>query len=392
LFIYNIHSKGCTLLLFSPKKELGDFDMTQLKKRQLIKYDAVVKKNHVFILLLSGLSLIALLSMLIAVCLGTVKIPLDISYKIIAYKLFHLNADKVMSQVSPSHIDIIWQIRLPRVIMSAVVGAGLAMCGTVMQASVQNPLAEPYILGISAGASLGATFSILIGSASGALLGFGTAFWAFIGALGASFFVLILSGIGGRMSTVKMVLAGSIASALFIAISNFIVYISNDAEGIRNVTFWTMGSLAAAKWDNLALPVIGVTLCCLYFLFQSRILNTLLLGEEAAITLGIDLTKIRRLYMVITALITGLIVASCGIFGFVGLVIPHVVRSLVGSDHRRLMPGTILIGAIFLIWADLLARTILKSGELPIGIITALVGAPFFMYILFKQSFDFGSK
>lgn len=366
--------------------------MTQLKMRQSIEYDAVIKKNHAFILLLSGLSVIVLLSMLMAVCLGTVKIPPDISYKIIVYKLFHLNVDNMISQISPSYIDIIWQIRLPRVIMSAVVGAGLAMCGTVMQASVQNPLAEPYILGISAGASLGATFSLLIGSISGALFGFGTAFWAFIGALGASFFVLLLSGIGGRMSTVKMVLAGSIASALFIAISNFIVYISNDAEGIRNVAFWTMGSLAAAKWDNLALPAVGVTLCCLYFLFQSRILNTLLLGEEAAITLGIDLTKVRRLYMVITALITGLIVASCGIFGFVGLVIPHVVRGLVGSDHRRLMPGTILIGAIFLIWADVLARTILKSGELPIGIITALVGAPFFMYILFKQSFNFGSK
>jgi iron complex transport system permease protein len=374
------------------KNELGDLYMTQFKKQQSVEYDAVIKKNNLYILLLSGLGITALLSMLMAVCLGTVKIPPEISYKIIAYKLFHLNINNVMSQVSPAHMDIIWQIRLPRVIMSAVVGAGLAMCGTVMQASVQNPLAEPYILGISAGASLGATFSILIGSASGILFGLGTAFWAFIGALGASFFVMVLSGIGGRMSTVKMVLSGSIASALFIAISNFIVYISNDAEGIRNVTFWTMGSLAAAKWNNLALPVIGVALCCLYFLSQSRILNTLLLGEEAAITLGIDLTKVRRMYMVITALITGLIVASCGIFGFVGLVIPHVVRGLVGSDHRRLMPGTILIGAIFLTWADVLARIILKSGELPIGIITALVGAPFFMYILFKQSFDIGSK
>jgi iron complex transport system permease protein len=367
--------------------------MTQFNKQHALEYAAVIQKNHAFILLLSGLSVIALLSMLLAVCLGTVKIPPEIAYKIIVYKLFHLNIANVTSQLSPSHMDIIWQIRLPRVILSAVVGAGLAMCGTVMQASVQNPLAEPYILGISAGASLGATFSILIGgSAAGVLFGIGTAFWAFIGALGASFFVMALSGIGGRMSTVKMVLAGSIASALFIASSNFIIYLANDAEGIRSVTFWTMGSLAAAKWDNLALPVIGVSLCCLFFLFQSRILNTLLLGEEAAITLGINLTKVRRLYMVITALITGLIVSSCGILGFVGLVIPHVVRGLVGSDHRRLMPGTILIGAIFLTWADVLARISLKSGELPIGIITALVGAPFFMYILCKQSFDFESK
>lgn len=366
--------------------------MTHLKQQPFIKYDAVNQKNHIFLLLLTGLGILALLSMLLAVGMGTVKIPPDTAYKIIAYKLFHLNIDNVMSQVSPAHMDIIWQIRLPRVILSAVVGAGLAVCGTVMQASVQNPLAEPYILGISAGASLGATFSILIGSTAGLFFGLGTAFWAFIGALGASFFVLILSGIGGRMSTVKMVLSGSIASALFIALSNLLVYISNDAEGIRSVTFWNMGSLAAAKWDNLTLPVFGVTLCCLFFLSQSRTLNTLLLGEEAAITLGINLTKVRRLYMIITALITGLIVSVCGIFGFVGLVIPHVVRGLVGSDHRRLMPGTILIGSIFLIWTDVLARIILKSGELPIGIITALVGAPFFMYILFKQSFDFGSK
>lgn len=366
--------------------------MTQLKTPQSLEYHAVMKKNHAFVLVLLGLGIIALLSMLVAVGLGTVKIPPETAYKIMAYKLFHLNIDNVMSQVSPSHMDIIWQIRLPRVILSAVVGAGLAMCGTVMQASVQNPLAEPYILGISAGACLGATFAILIGSASGALFGIGTTFWAFIGALAASLFVMILSGIGGRMSTVKMVLSGSIASALFIALSNLIIYLSNDAEGIRSVTFWTMGSLAAAKWDNLALPVIGVTLCCLYFLFQSRILNTLLLGEEAAITLGINLTNVRRRYMIITALITGLIVSSCGILGFVGLVIPHVVRGLVGSDHRRLMPCTLLIGAIFLTWADVLARILLKSGELPIGIITALVGAPFFMYILFKQSFDFGSK
>lgn len=366
--------------------------MEHISKRRSVKYGMVIQKNHTFLLSLTALGIIVLLSMLMAVCLGTVRISPEISYKIIIYKAFHLNVANIIDQASPSHMDIIWQIRLPRVIMSAVVGAGLAVCGTVMQASVQNPLAEPYILGISAGASLGATFSILIGSASGILWGFGTAFWAFAGSLGASFFVLFLSGIGGRMSTVKMVLSGSIASALFIALSNFLVYISSDAEGIRSVTFWNMGSLAAAKWDNLALPVIGVGLCCLFFLSQFRRLNTLLLGEEAAITLGINLTKVRRTYMVITALITGLIVASCGIFGFVGLVIPHVVRGLVGPDHRRLIPGTMLIGAIFLIWADVLARTVLKSGELPIGIITALVGAPFFMYILFKQSFDFGNK
>jgi len=366
--------------------------MAQLEIPELSQYDTITKQRKLFLILVTGLVITVFTSLLLAVCLGTVQIPPSESYRIILYKMFTLNLGDVVSQASPSHMDIIWQIRFPRVLLSAIIGAGLAMCGTVMQAAVQNPLAEPSILGISAGAVLGATFSILFGGSAQVFFGLGTAFWAFSGAVAASFFVLILSGIGSQMSTVKMVLAGAMASALFIAISNFIVYMSSNAEGMRTVTFWTMGSLAGAKWDTLALPAIGITLACIFFLFQPRILNTLLLGEETAITLGVDLIKVRRLYMLITALITGIIVSTCGILGFVGLIIPHIVRGIVGSDHRRLMPVVILVGAIFLIWADVLTRIILKSGELPIGIITSLIGAPFFMYILFKQSFGFESK
>jgi len=366
--------------------------MTPIELGTPFHYDTIIKKRRIFLMLVTGLSITVLISMLLAVCLGTVQISPNESYRIILYKMFTLNLGDIISQASPSHMDIIWQIRFPRVLMSAIVGAGLAMCGTVMQAAVQNPLAEPSILGISAGAVLGATFSILIGGSAHAFFGLGTAFWAFAGALAASVFVLLLSGIGSQMSTVKMILAGAIASALFIAIANCIVYMSNDAEGMRTVTFWTMGSLAGAKWETLALPIIGITLSCIFFLFQPRILNALLLGEETAITLGVDLIKVRRLYMLITALVTGIIVSACGIFGFVGLIIPHIVRGMVGSDHKRLLPVVILVGAIFLIWADVLTRIILKSGELPIGIITSLIGTPFFMCILFKQSFGFESK
>ncbi|MDU4959439.1 MAG: iron ABC transporter permease [Sporomusaceae bacterium] len=366
--------------------------MVEFKLQSSARPAGVIQKRRSFVLLLACLGLLALASIVLAVCLGSAKIAPGEAYRILLYKMLYLNLQDIAGQASPAQQDIIWQIRLPRVLMSAVVGAGLAVCGAVMQAAVQNPLAEPYILGISAGASLGATFSILLGGFAGVLFGLGTAVWAFIGALAASLFVMTLSGIGGRASTVKMVLAGSVASALFIALSNFIVYLSSNAEGMRSVAFWTMGSLAAAKWSNLALPAAGIIACCLFFLSQFRILNTLLLGEEAAITLGIDLAKVRRLYLMITALVTGLIVSVCGIFGFVGLVVPHVVRGMVGADHRRLMPVTILTGAIFLIWADVLARIILTSGELPIGILTALVGAPFFMYILVKQSFHFGSQ
>lgn len=366
--------------------------MRQGKMYSVAQPDGIIQQQRNFVLLLICLGGIMALSLLLAVSLGSAKITAGEAYRIILYKAFQLNINQIAEQASLAHLDIIWDIRLPRVLMSAVVGAGLAVCGAVLQATVQNPLAEPYILGISAGASLGATFSILLGGLAGILFGLGTAVWAFIGALAASLFVMTLASIGGRPSTVKMVLAGSIASALFIALANFIIYIASNAEGMRTVTFWTMGSLAAAKWDTLALPATGVVACCIFFLTQFRTLNTLLLGEEAAISLGVDLDKVRRLYFVITALVTGLIVAACGTFGFVGLVVPHVVRGVVGADHRRLIPATILAGAIFLIWADVLARIILVSGELPIGILTALVGAPFFMYILVKQSLNFGGQ
>ena len=363
--------------------------MMQISSRPTLPAEFVMTGKTRFTVLMLLLGMGVFLSILLAACLGTVPIAPADALRIIFYKVFQWNIDEISHQFSLPYIDIIWELRLPRVLLAAIAGAGLAACGTVMQASVQNPLAEPYILGISAGASLGATFSLLLPSFN--FFALGTPFWAFIGAVGASFFVLALSGIGGHISTIKIILAGITANALFSALANFIIYIANNAEGLQAVAFWTMGSLAAASWEILCFPAIGFIVCSMFFLFQSRVLNSLLLGEEAAMTLGVDLAKVRRNYMIITALMTGLIVSVCGIFGFVGLMIPHIMRSFVGADHRRLLPSAILAGAIFLIWADVFARIILKTGELPIGIITALIGAPFFMYILLKRTFTFGA-
>ncbi|WP_371374742.1 FecCD family ABC transporter permease [Sporomusa aerivorans] len=365
--------------------------MMHINRQYVFSQHTFTRRKESFILLLTGLTMGLALTIVMAVCLGTVKIVPEEACRILLYKLFHLTGNDILGPISAIHTDIIWKIRLPRVLLAVIAGAGLAACGTVMQASVQNPLADPYILGIAAGASLGATFSILL-TGAGAFAGLGTAFWAFVGALAACLLVLALAGIGGRLSTVKMILAGTIASALFSALASCIIYLAGNAEGIRTVTFWTMGSLAAAKWSGLALPALGVVLGCFFFLIHSRQLNILLLGEEAATTLGIDLAKVRRRNLIVTALITGLIVAACGVIGFVGLIIPHIVRGFVGSDHRRLLPASILVGALFLTWADVLARSVLASGELPIGIITALSGAPFFLYILCKSSFGFTSK
>ncbi|OKP98377.1 iron ABC transporter permease [Paenibacillus sp. P46E] len=354
---------------------------------------SIIHTRYGFMTVIGILLIITILSAGAAVSFGQVDIPVSQSYRILLHHLTGIQIGDVQELTSGSFVDIIWKIRFPRVLMALFIGAGLTLCGTIMQAAVQNPLADPYILGISSGASLGATFAILIGFGSMGLLGqTGVAFWAFAGAVGASLLVLILASAGGKMTSVKLVLAGMVINALCTAFANFIVYFANNAEGIKTVTFWTMGSLAAASWDKLPLISIAVLLATFFFLIQFRVLNAMMLGDEAAVTLGIHLGAYRKAYMMITALITGVMVASCGMIGFVGLIIPHLVRGLVGSDHRRLLPASILFGAIFLIWTDVIARTIVPNVELPIGIITALIGAPMFMYMLIKKGYAFGGK
>lgn len=343
-----------------------------------------VSKGRFQVVIIS-LFIVLVLSFLFTLCLGAMKISPSSTYHIILEKLFGISPSAV-NLPTASEMNIIWKIRFPRVLLSLFVGAGLALCGGVMQATVQNPMAEPYILGISSGASLGATFSIFIG------FGIGTAFGAFIGSITATIAVLSLASYGNRMTSVKLVLSGMVVNALFSAISNFIISLAGDSEGTMSIKFWTMGSLTRAKWDNIWLPIVAVILCSIFFISQYRVLNTMLAGDEAAITLGINLTLYRRVYMVVVSLLTGILVATCGIVGFVGLIIPHFVRSLVGSDHRRLIPTCLLAGAIFLMWADAIARILIKNAELPIGIITALVGAPFFVYILVRRGYGFGSN
>ena len=324
-------------------------------------------------------------SILAAVSIGIVDIPLNGVLAVIASQSgFFPELD-----VPASYLDIIWELRMPRVLLAAFAGAGIALCGSVMQASVQNPLAEPYILGIASGASLGAVAAILLGS-SGVLFNLGVSFWAFAGAVLATLIVLGLAGREKSASAVRLVLAGAVVNALFSALANLIVYIANDAEGMRNAAFWTMGSLAGARWDVIALPALAVLLGCVFFIFRIKQLNAMLLGEEAAATLGIDLVKERRIYLIITALLTGIIVSACGIFGFVGLIVPHITRTVFGTDHRRLLPGVIIIGAVFLTFADALSRILLSSGDLPIGILTAIIGAPLFMHLLFNKANGLG--
>lgn len=353
-------------------------------------FKAVHKENRRFKITILLLVAILLISLILSMSIGAMKIPASSVYKIILHNLFGISTGDTAFLSQGANFNIVWQIRFPRVLLGFITGSGLALSGAIMQASVQNPLAEPYILGISSGATLGATFSIMLGvGAIGLFPSGGIAFWAFLGAIGATAAVLMLSSMGGKPSSSKLVLSGTVINALCGSLSNYIISVASNAEGIQTVKFWTMGSLAAAKWETLPFPAAVVLICCLFFLFQPRILNTMLIGDEAAITLGINLNFYRKLYMTITAFLIGVLVSVCGIIGFVGLIIPHISRSIVGTDHRKLMPFCILLGGLFMIWADAYARIAIPGGELSIGIVTSLVGAPFFVYILIRKNYGF---
>ncbi|MEU9314343.1 iron ABC transporter permease [Streptomyces sp. NPDC048295] len=341
--------------------------------------------------LVAALLLLLAGSVVVSVSIGQVDVPVRESARVLLDGLTGIGGHG-----DPVFVDVIWNIRLPRVLLAAVVGAGLALCGTVMQATLQNPLADPFVLGISSGASLGAAFAILAGfgaaGTAGAVAGLGVPFWAFVGALAAAALVLGVGSAGSRTSPVKLILAGTAVNSLCGAASSALVYFADSAEGVRSVTFWSMGSLASAEWATLPAVSTVVLTATAFFLFRSRVLNALLMGDEAAVTLGIDPGLHRRIHLVLAAVVTGMLVATCGIIGFAGLIVPHVVRSAIGPDHRGLLPVAVLSGALFLIWADVAARVAVPNAELPIGIVTSVLGAPLFLHMLIRKEYGFGDK
>ena len=356
-----------------------------------VRMNVYLQTSNWYYLILGLLVVVIVLSTIFSISVGQVTVPWGDSFQIVLHQLSGGRWGSLEQLSSPAFINIIWQLRFPRVLFALLIGMGLAVSGTTLQAVVQNPLADPYILGISSGASLGATFAILVGFGAEALAAqFGVAFGAFAGALLASAAVLLIASVGGRMTSVKLILAGSVISSLCGAFSSLIVFFANNAEGIKTVTFWSMGSLASASWSKLPLLALVVISGCLFLMMQQRVLNTMLLGDEAAMTLGLNLSQYRRWYMVVTALITGTIVAYAGMIGFVGLIIPHITRGFIGSDHKRLLPLVTLCGGLFLLWSDVLSRTLIAKVELPIGVITSVIGAPLFIYMIVKKTYNFG--
>lgn len=274
---------------------------------------------------------------------------------------------------------IVWELRVPRILTAAAVGAGLALVGAIMQALTRNQLADPYLLGISSGASLGAVTVLLLGAAVVLPLA------AFAGALLALAATFALAGAFGRITPTRTVLAGVAVSSLAAAITSFVIFWVGAADAYREVLAWLLGSLAGARWDAVAIAGIALLVLGVPLAFTGRILDAFALGDTTAASLGIPVQGVRWTLLGAGALLTGALVAVSGSIGFVGLVLPHAVRLLVGPGHRALLPLSALTGAVFLVWADTLARTVFEPRELPVGIVTAIIGAPVFAALLVRR-------
>ena len=294
------------------------------------------------------------------------------------------------SSVSEQTRLIVESIRLPRTLLGVLVGAALSIAGASMQGLFRNPLADPGIIGVSGGAALGAGIAIVLGSlllsgvSSSLLQNYSVSIFAFAGGAFATWLVYKIGTTDHGTSVVTMLLAGVAINALAGAGMGILNYLADDAM-LRNMTFWQMGSIGGATWEQVLICVTLLAPVVLILLRHGHILNAMLLGESEARHLGINVQKVKLRLIILTAMAVGVAVSVAGIIGFVGLVVPHLIRIMVGPDHRVLLPASAMLGASLLLFADMVARTIVAPAELPIGIVTALMGAPFFMSLLWQQ-------
>lgn len=336
-------------------------------------------------LLLISLLILIFVFATFSVTIGSVDIKSILVWKISINKIF---GHEIFDPTWKRSLEIIvWNLRVPRIITGIIAGGGLALVGILMQCLTKNPLASPYILGISAGASTGAVLGIILFSSSFLsvpILAFGfSTFTALI--------VFYFAGVGSFSST-KLVLIGVAVSSFFSGITTLIIHIAPKEHELRSAMFWMAGSLSGGTWKYIPFLVISLIISFIIIYPKYRELNILVTGEENAVALGVDTKKIRLIIVLVSTFLTGIIVSNVGIIGFVGLVIPHISRGIVGGNHKKLMPLSILLGALFLIVTDALSRTLFNQVEIPIGVITSLFGAPFFLNMLRKNAYRFGGN
>lgn len=331
---------------------------------------------HRRLTVLGVLAITTLVSTGVSVSIGTVSIPLLSTLKAVAEKIpyiQHLSGKDVPDR----YLVILFNLRFPRVLLAMLVGAGLATAGVCMQGLFRNPMASPYVVGISSGSSFGAALAMLIFPGL-----FSVPVVAFIFGIITTFLVYRISFKKGKVATQTLLLAGIAVGFFFSAITSLLMYTTESS--IHRLVFWIMGGFWNSSWMRLlaVIPFIGFGIPAIYYF--ARDLNIMQLGEESAAHLGVEVEQTKKVLLIFASLITASAVSVSGVIGFVGLIIPHITRLLVGPDHRVLIPASALTGGIFLIWCDTLARTIIAPVELPVGIITACFGAPFFIYLLIK--------
>lgn len=329
--------------------------------------------------------LLILICATFAITLGSVNLDIKEVWKIIINRTFNR---EIFLKTWKNNVEIIvWNIRAPRIVNSIVTGGGLSLVGILMQCLTKNPLASPYILGISAGASTGAVLGIIFFSQ----FIFAVPICAFIFGTLVTLIVFFISGTS-NFSSSKLVLVGVAISSLFSGVTSLMIHLAPKENQLRSALFWMSGSLSGSNWKYIPLSFVTLILSFVIVFPKYREFNIMVTGEENAIVLGVNTSKMRLLIVLVSTFLTGIIVSNVGIIGFVGLVIPHICRSLVGGNHKKIIPTSILLGALFLLFTDTITRSIFLDREIPIGVITSLFGAPFFLNMLRKNGFKFGGE
>lgn len=335
------------------------------------------------LLLLAMLSASAVITGLLAAGLGPISIPPNTTAKILLHEIPWIGT-KIPETWTPLDYNIVIGLRMPRVCLGLVVGASLAVCGVAMQALVRNDLADPFILGVSNGAATFATLGMLFGTFS--FLGtYALPISAFLGAACTILFVYLFSRVHGRIHITQLLLSGVAVSMIMDGITTIIKLSAPNALGLHNAEFWMSGSLAGAKWAYCRLPLIVLLLGMAFLMIHARGLNLLLLGDESAGALGLHVRRLQKQLILIASLMAGTTIAVSGSIGFVGLMVPHLTRLLVGGDHKKVLPIAALMGGILVVWVDTAARMLLAPEELPVGVLTAVLGGPIFL-IMLKQN------
>lgn len=324
------------------------------------------------------------LAVVTACTIGPERVPFIHTMKLMLSKVPLINNFIDTTEISDAHNRILFVVRIPRVLGAALVGMALAGAGVVFQGVLRNPLAEPYVLGISSGAAFGATLTIVTGISFTFLGMTAISIGAFIGAIVTMYAVYNIARVGMKTSVTTLLLSGIAVSFLLSSMVSLMIALNRDQ--VERIIFWTMGSLSSVKMSQIEVIYIPILICVVLFIFFSRDLNVMLLGEESATSMGIDVVLLRKILLVTASIATAFSVSVSGIIGFVGLIIPHAMRLIVGPNHKYLIPASILAGAIFLIISDTIARTIIAPGQLPLGVITAIIGAPYFIFLLYKNN------